>query len=41
MAEHVFVGTAIGRRSDVIPPTIDITATGQELTIDGVRWCSR
>jgi alkyl sulfatase BDS1-like metallo-beta-lactamase superfamily hydrolase len=66
VAENVFVGTAMGRRSDfmygaalpkgpdgqigcglgqttstgeptLIPPTIDITATGQELTIDGVR----
>ena len=66
VAENVFVGTAMGRRSDfmygaalpkgpdgqigcglgqttstgeptLIPPTIDITTTGQELTIDGVR----
>ncbi len=66
VAENVFVGTVMGRRSDfmygaalpkgpdgqigcglgqttstgeptLIPPTIDITATGQELTIDGVR----
>jgi alkyl sulfatase BDS1-like metallo-beta-lactamase superfamily hydrolase len=66
VAENVFVGTAMGRRSDfmygaalpkgpaaqigcglgqttstgeptLIPPTLDITATGQELTIDGVR----
>jgi alkyl sulfatase BDS1-like metallo-beta-lactamase superfamily hydrolase len=66
IAENVFVGTAMGRRSDfmygaalpkgpdgqigcglgqttstgeptLIPPTIDITTTGQELTIDGVR----
>ena len=66
VAENVFVGTAMGRRSDfmygaalpkgpdgqigcglgqttstgeptLIPPTIDISATGQELTIDGVR----
>jgi alkyl sulfatase BDS1-like metallo-beta-lactamase superfamily hydrolase len=66
VAENVFVGTAMGRRSDfmygaalpkgpdgqigcglgqttstgeptLIPPTIDITHTGQELTIDGVR----
>jgi alkyl sulfatase BDS1-like metallo-beta-lactamase superfamily hydrolase len=66
VAENVFVGTAMGRRSDfmygaalpkgpaaqigcglgqttstgeptLIPPTVDITATGQELTIDGVR----
>ena len=66
VAENVFVGTAMGRRSDfmygaalpkgpdgqigcglgqttstgeptLIPPTIDITSTGQELTIDGVR----
>ena len=66
VAENVFVGTAMGRRSDfmygaalpkgpdaqigcglgqttstgeptLIPPTIDITRTGQELTIDGVR----
>ncbi len=66
VAENVFVGTAMGRRSDfmygaalpkgpdgqigcglgqttstgeptLIPPTIDITETGQELTIDGVR----
>lgn len=66
IAENVFVGTAMGRRSDfmygaalpkgpdgqigcglgqttstgeptLIPPTLDITATGQELTIDGVR----
>jgi alkyl sulfatase BDS1-like metallo-beta-lactamase superfamily hydrolase len=66
VAENVFVGTAMGRRSDfmygaalpkgpaaqigcglgqttstgeptLIPPTVDITDTGQELTIDGVR----
>ncbi len=66
IAENVFAGTAMGRRSDfmygaalpkgpegqigcglgqttstgeptLIPPTIDITTTGQELTIDGVR----
>ncbi len=66
VAENVFVGTAMGRRSDfmygaalpkgpdaqigcglgqttstgeptLIPPTVDITTTGQELTIDGVR----
>jgi len=66
IAENVFAGTAMGRRSDymygaalpkgpdgqigtglgqttstgeptLIPPTIDITATGEELTIDGVR----
>ena len=66
VAENVFVGTAMGRRSDfmygaalpkgpdgqigcglgqttstgeptLIPPTVDITHTGQELTIDGVR----
>ena len=66
VAENVFVGTAMGRRSDfmygaalpkgpdaqigcglgqttstgeptLIPPTFDITHTGQELTIDGVR----
>jgi alkyl sulfatase BDS1-like metallo-beta-lactamase superfamily hydrolase len=66
IAENVFVGTAMGRRSDfmygaalpkgpdgqigcglgqttstgeptLIPPTIDITATGQELTIYCVR----
>jgi alkyl sulfatase BDS1-like metallo-beta-lactamase superfamily hydrolase len=66
VAENVFVGTAMGRRSDfmygaalpkgpaaqigcglgqttstgeptLIPPTLDITTTGQELTIDGVR----
>lgn len=66
VAENVFVGTAMGRRSDfmygaalpkgpegqigcglgqttstgeptLIPPTIDVTHTGQEMTIDGVR----
>jgi len=66
IAENVFAGTAMGRRSDfmygaalpkgpdaqigtglgqttstgeptLIPPTLDITTTGQELTIDGVR----
>jgi alkyl sulfatase BDS1-like metallo-beta-lactamase superfamily hydrolase len=66
IAENVFVGTAMGRRSDfmygaalpkgpdgqigcglgqttstgeptLIPPTLDITTTGQELIIDGVR----
>jgi alkyl sulfatase BDS1-like metallo-beta-lactamase superfamily hydrolase len=66
VAENVFVGTAMGRRSDfmygaalpkgpaaqigcglgqttstgeptLIPPTVDITTTGQALTIDGVR----